>query len=76
MNRDACGTCGAPSELCKCAALGALTETRKELEEALEYELWGKLIGCYGGRWTMAAIDSAAVYPPGTALYVRVGGKK
>lgn len=38
-----------------------------------EYELWGQLIGCYGGRWTMAAIDSAAVYPPGTALYVRRG---
>lgn len=71
MNRDTCGTCGAPIELCKCAALGALTETHKELERALEYELWGKLIGCYGGRWTMAAIDSAAVYPPGTALYVR-----
>ena len=72
MNRDTCGTCEAPSELCKCAALGALTETHKELEGALEYELWGIIQGSPGGRWVTSQLDPAAAYPVGTALYVRV----
>lgn len=44
MNRDTCGTCFAPSDLCKCSVLVALaedalvclSETHQQLDEALE----------------------------------------
>ena len=57
--------------MCKCAALGALTETRKELEGALEYELWGAVAGAPGGRWSVTQVNPEAVWPTGVALYVR-----
>ena len=34
MNRDTCGTCFAPSDLCQCPVLAALTEAHKELDAA------------------------------------------
>lgn len=118
MNRDTCGTCFAPSDLCKCtytheklmeenaeyrdsfyrfnnAALDemqALTEseyrentlvrlsnTHQQLDAALakaepdEYELVGRIDGTYGGRWMLAAFaeNASAVWPDGTAIYVR-----
>ena len=45
--------------------------------EAYEYdfwgdvELWGVVTGAPGGRWSIQQVNPAAVYPVGTALYVR-----
>ena len=38
-----------------------------------EYELIGTIDGTYGGRWMIAAFaeNAAAVWPDGTAVYVR-----
>ena len=57
MNRDTCGQCGAPSELCA----------------EYEYQLIGTIDGTYAGRWMLAAFaeNAAAVWPDGTAVYVR-----
>jgi hypothetical protein len=41
------------------------------LDAALEYEFIGTLDGTYGGRWTLTVEDKAAVWPAGTAVYVR-----
>jgi len=77
MNRDTCGTCGAPTALCSCAVLVALTEAHKELDAALakaepdEYEFIGRSVGTYGGRWVLTVEDKAAALPEGTAVYVR-----
>ena len=45
----------------------------KEAEEQEEYELIGCIDGTYGGRWMIAvfAENAAAVWPEGTAVYVR-----
>jgi len=44
-----------------------------EFEEQEEYELIGTIDGTYGGRWMLAAFaeNAAAVWPDGTAIYVR-----
>ena len=41
--------------------------------EADEYELIGTIDGTYGGRWMIAAFaeNAAAVWPDGTAVYVK-----
>jgi hypothetical protein len=38
-----------------------------------EYELVGTIDGTYGGRWMLAvfAENASAVWPDGTAIYVR-----
>jgi hypothetical protein len=38
-----------------------------------EYELMGRIDGTYAGRWMIAAFaeNAAAVWPDGTAVYVR-----
>ena len=36
-----------------------------------EYELWGTIQGSPNGRWVTSQLDPSAVYPVGTALYVR-----
>jgi hypothetical protein len=38
-----------------------------------EYELVGRIDGTYGGRWMIAAFaeNASAVWPDGTAIYVR-----
>ena len=38
-----------------------------------EYELIGTIDGTYAGRWMLAALaeNAAAVWPDGTAIYVR-----
>jgi hypothetical protein len=50
-------------------------ELVKELvtAEPEEYELIGCIDGTYGGRWMLAAFaeNAAAVWPDGTAIYVR-----
>ena len=77
MNRDTCGTCFAPSDLCQCSVLVALTEAHKELDEALrisstlDYERIGRILGTYGGRWVFIPDNRAAAPPDGTAVYVR-----
>lgn len=78
MNRDTCGTCFAPSDLCKCSVLVALaedalvclSETHQQLDAALGYELIGTINGTHGGRWVLTVEDKAAVWPDGTAVYV------
>jgi hypothetical protein len=44
-----------------------------EFEEQDEYECIGCIDGTYGGRWMLAAFaeNAAAVWPDGTAVYVR-----
>lgn len=98
MNRDTCGICGAPNELCKCAGLAdpdVRAEVRAHIEpltveelrcavvlQRLEidrlrkekaYQLIGTIDGTYAGRWMLAAFaeNAAAVWPDGTAVYVR-----
>ena len=50
-------------------------ELAKELVKAEpdEYELVGRIDGTYAGRWMIAAFaeNAAAVWPDGTAVYVR-----
>lgn len=46
-----------------------IEEVRPEPEE---YELWGTIQGSPGGRWVVSPLNPAAVYPVGTALYVKV----
>jgi hypothetical protein len=55
--------------------LACLSETHQQLSEALEYELIGTIDGTYNGRWMLAvfAENAAAVWPDGTAVYVRRG---
>jgi hypothetical protein len=36
-----------------------------------EYEFIGRSVGTYGGRWVLVVEDKAAVWPDGTAVYVR-----
>jgi hypothetical protein len=50
-----------------------LSETHQQLDEALEYELVGRIDGTYGGRWMLAAFaeNASAIWPDGTAVYVR-----
>ena len=100
MNRDTCGTCFAPSDLCKCTdyrfnnaaldemqaltaseyrenTLVRLSNTHQQLEAALakaeseEYEFIGCIDGTHGGRWVLTVKDKAAVWPLGSAVYVR-----
>jgi len=46
-------------------------------DDEYEYDKWGELefIGCidgtHGGRWVLTVKDKAAVWPEGTAVYVR-----
>jgi membrane-associated HD superfamily phosphohydrolase len=56
-------------------ALVRLSNTHQQLDEALEYELIGTIDGTYNGRWMLAAFaeNAAAVWPDGTAVYVRRG---
>ena len=44
-----------------------------EVELDTEYELIGTIDGTYAGRWMLAAFaeNAAAVWPDGTAIYVR-----
>jgi hypothetical protein len=53
--------------------LVCLSETHQQLDEALEYELVGRIDGTYGGRWMLAAFaeNASAIWPDGTAVYVR-----
>jgi len=53
--------------------LACLSETHQQLSEALEYEFIGTLDGTYGGRWVLwvEAENASAVWPDGTAVYVR-----
>jgi hypothetical protein len=51
--------------------LVALTEAHKELDEALEYEFIGQIFGTYSGKWVFISDNKAAVWPQGTAVYVR-----
>lgn len=46
---------------------------REALREPEEYELIGTIDGTYAGRWMLAAFaeNAAAVWPDGTAVYVR-----
>ncbi len=83
MNRDTCGTCFAPSDLCKCTethnTLVRLSNTHQQLDAALakaepnEYELIGTIDGTYAGRWTLAVFeeDWSTAWPDGTAVYVK-----
>jgi len=50
--------------------LAALTKTHRELDAALDYELWGIIQGSPGGRWVASQLDPVKIYPIGTALYV------
>jgi hypothetical protein len=45
--------------------------------EPEEYELIGTIDGTYNGRWMLAAFaeNASAVWPDGTAVYVRRGQK-
>jgi hypothetical protein len=59
-------------------ALVFLSETHQQLDAALaekseEYELIGTIDGTYAGRWMLAAFaeNASAVWPDGTAIYVR-----
>jgi hypothetical protein len=36
-----------------------------------EYEFIGRSVGTYGGRWVLVVEDKAAVWPDGTAVYVK-----
>jgi hypothetical protein len=80
MNRDTCGTCFAPSDLCKCTethnTLVRLSNTHQQLDAALaekseEYELIGQMFGTYGGRWVFIPDNKHMAWPEGTAVYVR-----
>ena len=51
--------------------LGCLSKTHQQLDEALEYELWGRVFGAHGGRLSASPIDPRGVWPDGTAVYVR-----
>ena len=44
-----------------------------EAKDDAEYELIGTIDGTYSGRWMLAAFaeNAAAVWPDGTAVYVR-----
>lgn len=44
-----------------------------EVELDTEYELIGTIDGTYAGRWMLAVLaeNAAAVWPDGTAVYVR-----
>ncbi len=57
-------------------ALVCLSETHQQLNAALEYELWGIIMGSPGGRWVTSQVDTHKIYPVGTALWVKVGEKK
>ena len=51
-----------------------LVKAEPEAEpEEYEYELVGRIDGTYSGRWMLAAFaeNAAAVWPDGTAVYVR-----
>jgi hypothetical protein len=50
-------------------ALGCLSETHQA--ESEEYELIGRILGTYGGRWVFIPDNRAAAPPDGTAVYVR-----
>ena len=61
--------------------LTCLSDTHRQLVSDLqgadldtEYELIGTIDGTYAGRWMLAALaeNAAAVWPDGTAVYVRV----
>jgi hypothetical protein len=62
------------------AELGETENVRlfvKDYDDDREFNLWGELefigrsVGTYGGRWVLVAEDKAAVWPDGTAVYVR-----
>jgi hypothetical protein len=55
--------------------LSSLTKKRRNLDAALEYEPIGTIDGTYAGRWMLAAFaeNASAVWPEGTAVYVRRG---
>jgi hypothetical protein len=52
----------------------ALAEDRQAKRDEYEYQLIGTIDGTYAGRWMLAALaeNAAAVWPDGTAVYVRV----
>ena len=52
-------------------AVAALAKAEAEADLDTEYELWGTIQGAPGGRWVTSQLDPYAVYPVGTALYVR-----
>jgi hypothetical protein len=63
-------------------ALVCLSNTHQQLNAALElgetdeglwYEFVGRIGGTYGGRLVFTPEDKAAVWPLGTAVYVRRG---
>ena len=51
----------------------AASEALRAVKAAVEYELIGTIDGTYAGRWMLAAFaeNAAAVWPDGTAVYVR-----
>lgn len=51
----------------------ALAEDRQAKRDEYEYQLVGTIDGTYAGRWMLAAFaeNAAAVWPDGTAVYVR-----
>lgn len=56
------------------AAEAAASEALRAVKAwAAEYELVGTIDGTYAGRWMIAAFaeNAAAVWPDGTAVYVR-----
>jgi hypothetical protein len=53
--------------------LSSLAKKRRNLDAALEYEFIGTLDGAFAGRWTLTMLEEnwSAVWPKGTAVYVR-----
>lgn len=51
----------------------ALAEDRQTKRDEYEYQLIGTIDGTYAGRWMLAVLaeNAAAVWPDGTAVYVR-----
>jgi hypothetical protein len=52
-------------------ALVRLSNTHQQLDEALEYERIGRILGTYGGRLVFIPDNRATALPGGTAVYVR-----
>jgi len=50
---------------------GLIKDLAKAEPEKYEYEFIGCINGAYAGRWMLTVEDKAAVWPKGTAVYVR-----
>ena len=48
----------------------------KRDEPTEDYKIWGVVTGGLGRRCVGHQINSGEIWPPGTALYVRLGGTK